>query len=244
METSLLIGPTIFVVGTGITVLMASAAAISYGAQKLEPRDRHVQWFLYGLIGVWFAVALIPAISGQLSFETLPPYALIPIIGGTLLSFWRPLRNLIRAIPSHWLIYIQAYRIAGAVFLYLYFAEGALTRGFALNAGIGDVITGVLALPVGWMVMRQMRGSGIAFVLWTLFGIGDLIVAPASAFVYGGDGLETFPVSFVPLFLGPPFGILIHIMTARNFWLQRQQQKVNKAQLSSSGYTNTVASAV
>ena len=61
----------------------------------------------------------------------------------------------------------------------------------------------------------------IALILWSIFGIGDLIVAPASAFIYGGDGLENFPISIIPLFFGPPFGILIHIVTMRNFWLKR-----------------------
>ena len=93
-------------------------------------------------------------------------------------------------------------------------------RGFALNAGWGDVLTGVLALPVGTMVMRRMSGHGVALVLWSIIGIGDLILAPVSAWLYGAQDLVTFPLNSIPLFLGPPLGILLHIVTLRIYYLR------------------------
>jgi len=212
---------SITIIGICAFVLMAIAAAVSYGAAQLPPKERNVQWYLFALISLWFSIAMIPAVNGQLEFSILPPYALIPIVVGTALTFYAPIKNLIRNIPTYWLVFIQFYRVAGGIFLYHYFVDGLLTRGFAINAGVGDVITGLLAIPVGWMIFRKTRGHMIALMLWSIFGIGDLIVAPASAFIYGGDGLANFPISIVPLFLGPPFGILIHIVTLRNFWLKR-----------------------
>lgn len=220
-QTSMIIS-TITIIGIGAFVLMASGAAVAHGASQLPRKERNVQWYLYALIGLWFSLAMIPAVSGTIDFLILGPFAALPIILGSALTFYGPIKNLIRHIPTHRLVFIQFYRVAGGIFLYHYYVDDLLTRGFAINAGYGDVITGLLAIPVGWMIWRKTRGHMLALILWSIFGIGDLIVAPASAFIYGGDGLENFPISIIPLFFGPPFGILIHTVTLRNFWLQRQ----------------------
>lgn len=217
---------TFVLIGGGIFVLMACSAFLGYAAAQLEvsrPNARRFQWFLLGLIALWFGAALATSQAGPLNFKDIAFFAFIPIVGGTLLSFTPPLKNLISEIPTHWLIYAQSYRVLGALFIFPYFTEGILTRGFALNAGIGDVITGVLALPVAWLVSRGGKTYTRVFVLWTAFGILDLIIAPASAAIFGFEtsGAQPgFPITTIPLFFGPPFGILIHIITLRNFWLR------------------------
>jgi len=44
----------------------------------------------------------------------------------------------------------------------------------------------------------------------------DLIVAPATALYFQAQVLGIYPISLVPLFLGPPLGILTHILSLRN----------------------------
>ena len=51
---------------------------------------------------------------------------------------------------------------------------------------------------------------------WNLFGTLDLIVAPATALYFQAQVLGIYPISLVPLFLGPPLGILTHILSLRN----------------------------
>ena len=223
---------TFALIGGGVFVLMACSAFIGYAAAQLQATRKatktdhlhqHVHWYLLGLIAFWFAAALATSRAGPLDFRDIAFFAFIPIVGGTLLSFTPPLRDLIRAIPTHWLIYAQFYRVLGALFIFPYMTDGLLTRGFALNAGIGDVITGVLALPIAWLVLRGGERYKWVFVAWTAFGILDLIVAPASAAYFGfaAEGARPdFPITTIPLFFGPPFGILIHIITLRNFWLR------------------------
>ncbi|MEM7130293.1 MAG: hypothetical protein AAF702_28470 [Chloroflexota bacterium] len=225
LSNSQLFGATVFIMGVGLFTLLASASFIGAATNKLQPKERKVQWFIFTLVGIWYGVAITAAVVEELDFFILGPFALIPIGIGTLLSFWQPVKRLLASMEAHWLIFLQVYRVAGGIFLYPYLAEGVLTRGFALNAGIGDVITGLLAIPVGWMVMRNVRWNGIALVFWSIFGIGDLIVAPASAFIYGDDGLTSFPISFIPLFLGPPLGILLQIMTLRVYWLRPKSKR-------------------
>ncbi len=49
--------------------------------------------------------------------------------------------SLVSAIPLHWIVAAQVYRIGGGIFLVLW-ADGRLPWQFALPAGIGDVMTG------------------------------------------------------------------------------------------------------
>ena len=247
---------TFSLIGSGVFVLMVCGAFVGYAvAQRSAQRRRtpyagglgnhlsaQAHWYLLALVAFAFAAALATSDVGPLRFEIVAFFALIPIVGGTLLSFTSPVRDLIRAIPTHWLIYLQFYRVLGGLFIFPYLTEGILTRGFALNAGIGDIITGVLALPVAWLVLRGGERHKRLFVAWTAFGILDLIVAPASAAVFGFEtaavstaGTEPqFPITTIPLFFGPPFGILIHIITLRNFWLRQVPSSVKSSSVAAS----------
>src|SRR5207302_8825749 len=65
-------------------------------------------------------------------------------------------------MPMPFLIGLNVWRVAGGFFLLLA-AEGRLGGPFPYSAGWGDIITGVLALPVAWLALR---GQGKALV-WT-----------------------------------------------------------------------------
>ena len=221
---------TAFLISIGVFVLMMSTAFIGYGAsqmkQQTNPDTTRVPNYVWGFIAflaIWFGVGLATSAGGFISFELVLPFMLIPITLGTVLSFTAPIKNILKEIPTHWLIYLQIYRVAGGLFIYPYLTEGLLTRGFALNAGIGDVLTGLFAIPVAYLVLKGGKRYTWLFVAWTVFGILDLIVAPASAAYFGfsAEGVAPrFPITIIPLFFGPPFGILIQIITLRNFWLR------------------------
>ena len=220
------------ILGVGTFVLLASSAFLGYALahirqDKSQDEQNNISrtlWYLLALIGLWFAISLGVSTGNYISVPFVVICALIPIFGGTLLSFHQHIRDLIKAIPTHWLIYLQIYRVVGAIFIFPYLTEGILTRGFALNAGIGDVLTGVLAIPVAWLVLKYDGRFKWLFYTWTILGILDLIVAFGSAAYFGFavEGVQPlFPITTIPLFFGPPFGILIHIITVRNFQLRQ-----------------------
>ena len=173
------------------------------------------------VILLWATGACTFAAFAELSFPVFLPMVLVPIALGT----WAILRPNLSELLAHarieGLIAVQVYRVAGAIFLHLYYATGSLSWGFARNAGWGDVATGVLALPVAWMVWRRAPCASVSLVAWCVFGIGDLVVAPISAGLYGAERLVEFPINTVPMFLGPPLGIWLQIVVLRAWWLQR-----------------------
>ena len=106
------------------------------------------------------------------------------------------------------------------MFLYLFWAEGSLSWGFARNAGWGDVAVGTTAPLVAAMLATRHRLTRPVLWAWCVLGILDLIVAPVSARLYGPGALGDFPLSVIPLFLGPPLGILLHLAVLRADHLQ------------------------
>ena len=133
----------------------------------------------------------------------------------------KSLRALNRAMPSWWLIAVQFYRVAGFLFLWPMWSSGALSGTFALPAGIGDTLTGAAAPFVAWAVARRKPGSHGLAVAWNWFGILDLIVAPVAAVLAQSTNIGYFPLVVVPLFLGPPLGILTHVYSLRNLRAHR-----------------------
>ena len=122
---------TVLLIGISVFVLMVFSAFIGYATAQLQKKQGTaqiglLQWYLLGLITLWFAIALTTSIANLMSFSLVLPFVLIPIIVGTLLSFTPQLRELIKAVPTHWLIFLQVYRVAGGLFIFPYLTEGIL----------------------------------------------------------------------------------------------------------------------
>jgi hypothetical protein len=142
--------------------------------------------------------------------------AVFIVLGITALLASKRVRALNAAMPSEWLIGIQAYRVLGEMFLWPYLASGALPLWFAVLAGVGDVATGLAAPFVAWAVAHNKPGARQWAVTWNLFGILDLVVATTTAVLTHSTNIGRFPIVVVPLFLGPPIGVLTHIYSLRN----------------------------
>src|SRR5689334_13874945 len=102
---------------------------------------------------------------------------LIPLVVAGI-ALWRSesVARLVSAIPLHWLVAAQVYRVTGGIFLVLW-ADGRLPWQFALPAGTGDVATGTVAVVVAAQLAQNAIGARRATYAWSLFGIVDLVVA-------------------------------------------------------------------
>lgn len=212
-----------------IVVFTTSAFVIFYLVRLLrqaalclsEDHQRVVKKISLGLV-LWPPFAL----TVSATFELVELVLGLMIIGPTLAALWlvsRPLvTEVLERIQLHKIVALSAYRIVGMLFLYLYFSSGALSRGFAMNAGWGDIATALSALAIAWMIWKQWHYASLALIVWSVFGVLDLIGAPVSALAYGPQQLVSFPLSLIPVFLGPPFGIVLHIVTLRVAWIQNR----------------------
>lgn len=177
------------------------------------PNPRRSPW----LIGVtlvlaaWLFAIMLLAGNNFFSSGVLPPR--IPMTMGLTLAFGYLLlfstsfRGIIAAIPQHWLIGIQAFRVLGGVFIVRYL-QGELPALFAIPAGVGDVLTGMFApLVAYWLYSGKSYARGAA-IAWNLFGMADLINAVAIGVSIGGSGI-VFPIVLIPIY-AVPRAFLIH----------------------------------
>jgi hypothetical protein len=131
-----------------------------------------VAWFLFN----WY-LAQIGFFRSTGPVPWLPIAVVVPVtLALTLMLRSERIGRLIDAIPPLWLIGYQATRVLGGVFV-LRWAQGQLPGEFALPAGIGDVLTGLFAIPVAIYLTRGGRYSRAAAYAWNIFGILDLVDA-------------------------------------------------------------------
>jgi hypothetical protein len=131
-------------------------------------------WFLL----VWqLAQAGVFVARPGVRVPAIPLALLIPLVTGlVLLTRSSRVAAVADAMPFHWLVGVQVFRVLGAVFL-AQWAAGRLPAVFALPAGIGDALVGLLALPVALYLRSGRPGGRTAAYAWNLLGILDLVVA-------------------------------------------------------------------
>jgi hypothetical protein len=216
-------------VATLVTLLFGINRSLKIA--KWSARER-IQAVLTGaaLLAVFYVAALLPARSSfyarpagipTIQFGLLTPIA----IGILLFVVWRPFRRVVEAVPQQWLVGVQLFRLEGLIFLTLY-AAGLLPAQFALPAGIGDVLVGLLAPLVAIAYLRNSRHSNALVRAWNLLGIADLVVAVTTGFLTSPSPLQVlaldkpnrlvgqYPLVMIPVFL-VPLAFLLHFASLR-----------------------------
>ncbi len=212
---------------SGVYLVMAHTALAVLAAQRssLGPRARsRVPWLVGGYLALWLAAALVTADGANFPFGHLALQRLAGLVVGfgpmvlaaVLLFRSGTLRELNASMRPEWLVRVQAYRMGGLMFLFPFLYFGIVPAAFALPAAIGDFLTGFAAPFVGAALARRRPGALAWATAWNVFGIVDLVVAPAAAVLSGAQVATLYPLALVPLFIGPPLGILTHIWSLRS----------------------------
>jgi hypothetical protein len=218
-----------------VTIVQAVSSTLAWigfyvGIRSLPgAKVRQARWIIGSavLAVVWLLAMFLLGAADVFRNDALPPR--IPmalaatLIAGYLMLLSPTFRRIVAAMPQHWLIGIQTFRILGSVWLVRYFA-GQLPGLFALPAGIGDVATGLLApfVAYAWYSGKPYaRGIAIA---WTLFGMADLVNAVVlGGLTNGGGGGIVFPIVLIPVY-GVPRSFLIHTYSLIGLLRKTSQQ--------------------
>jgi hypothetical protein len=179
------------------------------------------------VVGAWFAVVGMLGATGALSAQGIGVAGLgaAVILPATLLCWmWLaagPMREAMSAVPVPTLIAVNALRILGITFVLL-FAAQRLPAPFAPAAGWGDVLIGITAGPVAWILARRGTGARSLALAWNALGMLDLLVAvalgatsspgPARLFMDppGSAIMTTPPWILIPCFIVPVL-IALHV---------------------------------
>jgi len=211
-------------------VTIISLCLIWFGAARM-PASAKSRYVTAGVLSAaligWVAVAqyLGAANTYFAAADTAVPtvlFGLLIPLAVAAIALWRSesIARLVSAIPLHWLVAAQVYRVAGGIFLVLW-ADGRLPWQFALPAGIGDVTTGIVAVVVAALLARNVIGAHRATYAWCLFGIADLVVAvtmgamtsPGRAHLLAFETpnllVTAYPLVMVPTF-AVPLALMLH----------------------------------
>ena len=224
-----------------IVLLILAGLWFALKRTTVPRRDRMATWLAVAVPSVaWFASIWSFALAG--AFEAgRNPIPLIPlavffplVIGLTALTRSNRIAAALDAVSPGWLVGIQVYRVLGGNFLVLW-SFGAIPGEFALPAGGGDVLVGLLALPAALVLTRSLRGPWVA-VAWNCLGILDLLTAltfgalttpgPLHRLALDHPNLvtSTYPTVMTPTF-AVPLSLILHGLS---LWQLRRRMSLTR----------------
>jgi hypothetical protein len=193
---------------------------------------------LAAVIGLWIGLAAAAAGAGWLPIARPVPvvglFVVTPLLAAALATAWPAARKAMLSMPLSAMVAINIVRIFAVLFLMLA-AEGRLSGPFPYSAAWGDIITGVAAVPVLWLLKDGVARHTTAIAAWNLFGTADLVLAIAFGITSsdgsplqifpgpGSDAMQHTPWSFVPTVL-VPLWLILHAIIAVQLWRAKPRQ--------------------
>ena len=118
---------------------------------------------------------------------------------------------------------IHVIRIFGVVFL-IGISQGIIAPTFGYVAGIGDILIGVTAIPMAYVIKKGHSWARRGSIIWNSIGMADLVAAiylgvTTSQFSAATSAtMTTWPWIIIPT-VGVPSLLTIHFVI---FWLLRR----------------------
>jgi hypothetical protein len=163
-------------------------------------------------LGVWLSVATVIGTLGLLG-RLRPPGPQLVILALTLtllgtVRFAPALRAWVAQTDWRTLVGVHVIRVvAGTNFLVLV-SRGALDSAF-VQAGVGDLVVGLLALGLIVFVPPARRGARSMYLAWNVLGVTDILLVLMTAVRVGmrnpelTAGFGYLPLAWLPLFVVP-----------------------------------------
>ncbi len=221
----------------GIVVAVLAGLWAALGRARVAPRQRAIAWGSVAVpLVVWLAGIWALAVRGAFlvtagGIPWIPVAVAAPVaIAYTALRGRRWLVAALDATPVSWLVGLQVYRVMGASFVFLWLA-GAVPGAFALPAGLGDALVGLLAIPVArWTAGGEGRARRAA-IAWNVLGVADLVNALTLGFLSAPGPLQLLAhdhpnalVGRYPTVMTPAFAVpLSLILHGLSLWQLRRR---------------------
>jgi hypothetical protein len=221
------------IITTALMVLVVNTLTIFIDA------SRAAKVTLAAIIGVWIGLAAAVAEAGWLSIARPIPvvglFVAVPLLAVALAATWPAARETLLSIPMPVMVALNVVRVFAVLFLMLA-AQRRLTGPFPHSAAWGDIITGIAAVPVLWLLKDNGVRHTTAIGAWNLFGAADLVLAIAFGITSaegsplqifpapGSEAMQHAPWSFVPTVL-VPIWLILHAIIA----VQLRRAKLGRA---------------
>ena len=189
------------------------------------------------LLVAWLLLLGILSMYGFFAnFSQLPPRLSLALLGPLpfVLLFIRSRagKTFLQTIQPQWLIYLQSFRILVELAIWLLVRNGLLPVQMSFEGRNFDILTGLLAFPVGYFCFVKKSWPPVAALVYNIAGLVLLLnvvtistlsmPTPLRVFHNQPDTsvLTTFPFIYVPGLL-VPLAYTLHILSLRQSGMRR-----------------------
>jgi len=128
---------------------------------------------------VWLVITGILGSTAKLhDFSQRPPRIVLlialSVVGVYFGSYFPAARKLMESPGLAWLIGLQVFRVAVEIFLDLGYRAGFVPMQMTLEGRNWDVLTGLTALPMAWLVAKQKAPRWLIYA-WNTMGLALLL---------------------------------------------------------------------
>ncbi len=157
------------------TLLAALLAALYFGMKNAQVPSKSLRWFGIGA-AVWLCYIAGMAATGFFMVLTLPPrFPIFIIIPAFIFIGWFFLSgradHLLSVVPKQQPIYLQSFRIVVELLILGAFKKGLATYEPTLEGYNFDVLMGLSAAPVAWLVFSKKILPEKTALIWNFIGL-------------------------------------------------------------------------
>lgn len=187
----------------------------------------------YIILAIWVVLISALALTGFLgNFEGLPPRITLtllpPMIGMLVFTIRsRQLREVLKAIPIHWLLYLQSFRVMVELMLWYQYELGITPIQMTFEGRNLDILVGITGPIIAYLYQRKGPSLRKWVIVWNFFGLALLlnilmvaVLSFPTPFRYFMNEPANYLVTQFPFVWLP--GILVTIAYSMHFFSLKQ----------------------
>ena len=196
---------------------------------------------LLGVLSIRGFFANFSALPPRLVLALLPPLVLVLIFSRSHAG-----KAFLQYVQPQWLIYLQSFRILVEIGLWLLVRNGSLPVNMSFEGRNFDVLTGLLAVPIGYYCFVKKAWPPVVAMLYNIAGLVLLtnivtistLSMPTALRVFHNTPdsslLTRFPFIYLPGLL-VPLAYTLHIFSLRQWGMFRRSARQKDITLTLTG---------
>ena len=211
-----------------------------WGLRKVSGKKAF--WRVLLLLAGWLLLLAALSLRGFFSdFTRLPPRLPLALLLPLPVVLWvvstKGGKELLKHVPPQWIIYLQTFRIGVEIVLWLTVLRGLLPVQMSFEGRNFDVLSGLLAIPVGYYCFVKKTWPAWVVLLYNMGGLLLLLNVVAIAVlsmptplrVFHNEPANTLVVQFPFIFLPGvlvPLAYTLHIFSLRQWAMDRRARRL------------------
>ncbi len=213
-------------------ILVLGVRATARRAFADQAQQNKVVLRAVAVLAIWLVFITVMSVTGFYNSTAMPPrvplFLVFPAFAFTGFFFLSGRnRQLITAVPAHWPVYFQSFRIAVELLLLGLAVKGMIPKEASFEGYNFDVVIGITAPLVGWLAYTRKAISNMVLRLWNIAGFCTLAIVvfifishayypqvwhKQESIISQGFGL--FPYTYLAGFLMPA-AVFMHVLSLK-----------------------------